>query len=209
MKRVILLSLAALAILSCGENRSAKSNKDKPVEAIEILPTEIRENPIELFDREWALVTVGTPDDVNTMTISWGSLGELWGKPVVTVYVSSSRYTHEFMERNPKFTVTFFPEECRGALQYLGSHSGRDGDKISESGLTLEFLQSGLPSFKEADMVIEARKIYGYPFSEEGFGDVPAQLYSSGRMGVHSVYVGEIEHVWVKGREGEPSSGSK
>ncbi|MBQ9712776.1 MAG: flavin reductase, partial [Bacteroidales bacterium] len=134
MKRVILLSLAALAILSCGENRSSKSNKDKPVEAIEILPTEIRENPIELFDRKWALVTVGTPDDVNTMTISWGSLGELWGKPVVTVYVSSSRYTHEFMERNPKFTVTFFPEECRGALQYLGSHSGRDGDKISESG---------------------------------------------------------------------------
>ena len=52
-------------------------------------------------------------------------------------------------------------------------------------------------------MVIEARKIYGAPFSAEGFGDVPAARYASGRMGVHSVYVGEIEHVWVRGRDGE------
>lgn len=137
------------------------------------------------------------------IAISWGSLGELWNRPVVTVYVSSSRYTYEFMEKNDRFTVAFFPPECRQALQYLGSHSGRDGDKIAASGLTLEWLESGQPSFKEADMVIEARKIYGAPFSAEGFGDVPEQFYSRGRMGVHSVYVGEIEHVWVRGRDGE------
>jgi len=164
----------------------------------EIEPTEIKENPIELFDQKWALVTAGVPGNVNTMTISWGSLGELWGKSAVTVYVSNSRYTHKFMEENDHFTIAFFPEEYRGALQYLGSHSGRDGDKISASGLTLDWLESGLPSFREANMVIEARKIYGYPFDEKGFGDVPAQLYGSGAMGVHSVYVGEIEHVWIE-----------
>ena len=65
---------------------------------------------------------------MNTMTISWGSLGELWNKPVVTVYVSSSRYTHQFMEKNDHFTVAFFPAEYRQALQYLGSHSGREGE---------------------------------------------------------------------------------
>ena len=192
---IFAVSLAALA--ACGP----KTNHTMTVK--EIQPTEIKENPIELFDQKWALVTAGEPGNVNTMTISWGSLGELWGKPVVTVYVSSSRYTHEFMERNGYFTVAFFPPECREALMYLGSHSGRDSDKITESGLTLEFLESGLPSFAEADMIIEARKLYGAPFSEEGFGDVPAQLYASGRMGIHSVYVGEIEHVWVRGRAGE------
>lgn len=172
-------------------------------ETVEIRPTDIKENAIELFDRKWALVTAGVPGEVNTMTISWGSLGELWGKPVVTVYVSSSRYTHVFMEKNDHFTVAFFPPEYRPALQYLGSHSGRDGDKIQASGLTLEFLESGLPSFAEADMVIEARKIYGAPFDPAGFGDVPEQLYASAGMGIHSQYVGEIEHVWLRGRDAE------
>lgn len=191
--------LALAAFVSCGRN----AEKQTMMSMREIRPTEIRENPIALFDEKWALVTAGVPGDVNTMTISWGSLGELWNRSVVTVYVSDSRYTHVFMEKNDHFTVAFFPEDRRGALQYLGSHSGRDGDKIAASGLTLEWLESGLPSFEEADMIIEARKIYGAPFSAEGFGDVPATLYATGRMGVHSVYVGEIEHVWVRDREGE------
>lgn len=199
MKRIWIMILALAAFVSCGRN----AEKQTMMSMREIRPTEIRENPIALFDEKWALVTAGVPGDVNTMTISWGSLGELWNRPVVTVYVSDSRYTHVFMEKNDHFTVAFFPEDRRGALQYLGSHSGRDGDKIAASGLTLEWLESGLPSFEEADMIIEARKIYGAPFSAEGFGDVPAALYATGRMGVHSVYVGEIEHVWVRGREGE------
>ncbi|MBQ7575103.1 MAG: flavin reductase family protein [Bacteroidales bacterium] len=202
MKRITLFILTAIILVSCGQGAQQNSEM-KGKGTIEIKPEEIKENAIELFDQKWALVTAGVPGDVNTMTISWGSLGELWNRPVVTVYVSSSRYTYEFMEKNGHFTVAFFPSECREALQYLGSHSGRDGDKIKESGLTLEWLESGLPSFAEADMIIEARKIYGFPFDERGFGDVPEQFYAPGRMGVHSVYVGEIEHVWVRGREGE------
>ena len=199
MKRTLILILAMAALVSCGQAVQQTTMK----ETKEIKATEIKENPTDLFDQKWALVTAGVPGDVNTMTISWGSLGELWNKPVVTVYVSSSRYTHEFMEKNDHFTVAFFPPQCRDALQYFGSHSGRDGDKIKESGLTLEWLESGLPSFEEADMIIEARKIYGAPFNPEGFGDVPSQMYASGRMGIHSEYVGEIEHVWVRGRDGE------
>lgn len=199
MKRIMTFFLAMAALVSCGHATQQNAMKQTK----EIKATGIKENPIELFDQKWALVTAGVPGDVNTMTISWGSLGELWNKPVVTVYVSSSRYTHEFMEKNDHFTVAFFPPEYRKALQYLGSHSGRDGDKIKESGLTLEWLESGLPSFEEADMIIEARKIYGAPFNTEGFGDIPSQMYSSGRMGVHSEYIGEIEHVWVRGRDGE------
>ena len=195
MTRILSLLVAAAVIAGCGQT----SQNDNIMR--EIQPTEIKANSIALFDQDWALVTAGVPGDVNTMTISWGSLGELWNKPVVTVYVSSDRFTHEFMERNDHFTVAFFPEECRQALIYLGSHSGRDSDKISESGLTLEFLESGQPSFAEASMVIEARKIYGAPFDKEGFGDVPVNFYGSRGMGIHSVYIGEIEHVWVRGGE--------
>ena len=196
MTRFLSILAVAAVIAGCGQTKSQNDNIMR-----EIQPTEIKANPIALFDQDWALVTAGVPGDVNTMTISWGSLGELWNKPVVTVYVSSDRFTHEFLERNDRFTVAFFPEECRQALTYLGSHSGRDSDKISESGLTLEFLESGQPSFAEANMVIEARKIYGAPFDKEGFGDVPTHFYGSRGMGIHSVYIGEIEHVWVRGGE--------
>ena len=95
MKHFAAAIIILAALVSCGQN---SENTTGDSQTREILPTEIKENPIELFDQKWALVTTGVPGDVNTMTISWGSLGELWGKPVVTVYVSSSRYTHEFME---------------------------------------------------------------------------------------------------------------
>ena len=51
------------------------------------------------FDKKWALLTAGKPGDFNTMTISWGGMGTLWGRPVVTSYVRTSRYTHEFADR--------------------------------------------------------------------------------------------------------------
>ena len=38
----------------------------------------------EQFDKKWALLTAGTMEKFNTMTISWGGLGTLWGKPVAT-----------------------------------------------------------------------------------------------------------------------------
>lgn len=52
------------------------------------------------FDKQWALVTAGTPEHYNTMTISWGGLGTLWRRPVATVYVKKNRYTFEFMEQS-------------------------------------------------------------------------------------------------------------
>ena len=67
------------------------------------------------FDQVWALVTAGTPDNFNTMTISWGGMGTLWGKPVATVYIRTSRYTHEFIDANEYFTISFYPEEFKNA----------------------------------------------------------------------------------------------
>ncbi len=78
-----------------------------------------------VFDRKWALLTAGDKDSFNTMTISWGGLGTLWGRPVASVYVRQSRYTHAFLDENDYFTVSFYPEERRKTLGVLGSRSGR------------------------------------------------------------------------------------
>ena len=67
-------------------------------------------NPFTLFDSDWSLLTAGDMDSFNSMTVSWGSLGTLWGKPVATVYVKPARYTHGFMEDSDYFTLGFFDE---------------------------------------------------------------------------------------------------
>ena len=91
---------------------------------------------LSVFDKQWALLTAGTEERFNTMTISWGGLGTIWNKPVATVYVRTSRYTHDFMDENEYFTVSFYPEEFRKMLEVLGAKSGRDMDKMHDSGLT-------------------------------------------------------------------------
>ena len=92
-----------------------------------------------MFEERWALVTAGTLDVFNTCTVSWGSMGNVWGPnggdmSTVTVYIHPARYTQEFMAKHDTFTVSFFPESLRKALGYLGSHSGRDEEEISRFG---------------------------------------------------------------------------
>lgn len=187
---------------ACGSSSAKpKDGEQQPVstesqEWKAISPTEIK-NAIELFDKDWMALAVGKEGDMNAMTISWGGMGELWGRPVVTVYVSSSRYTHSFMERNGYFTVTAFPEKHRSALRYIGTHSGRDGDKLKTAGLTPEYTELGNPLFKEANLAIECKIIYSAPFDPERIDKEVGRIYDNG-MGIHTMYIGEIVNVWEK-----------
>ena len=54
-------------------------------------------NPFKKFDKEWALVTCGTKEKYNTMTIKWGTMGTIWGKPMIQIFIRPTRYTFEFL----------------------------------------------------------------------------------------------------------------
>jgi len=201
MKRLAILSVLFVLMsifASCSRtNGKASGEADMHKNGWQkVAPSEVK-NAVELFNKDWMALAVGREGDMNAMTISWGEMGELWGKPVVTVFVSSSRYTHSFMERNRFFTVTAFPEAKRTALRYIGTHSGRDGDKLKEAGLTPEFTESGNPIFKEANLAIECRIIYKAPFVKEDIAPDVAKIYDNG-MGIHTMYIGEIVNVWKK-----------
>ena len=147
-----------------------------------------------LFDEQWLLLTGGdfAASQFNTMTISWGSLGIIWGRPFVQVVVRPTRYTHEFMERFDTFTVTAFPERFHRALNVLGSRSGRAGNKIAEVGLTpVAATQIAAPAFAEAELVLECRKIYRAAFDPQHFVD-PAIDANYPQEDYHTVYFGEI-----------------
>ncbi len=146
-----------------------------------------------IFDRDWALLTAGTPNRFNSMTISWGGLGTLWGKPVATVYVKPVRYTHEFMESSEFFTVGFYPEKFRRALSVLGSLSGRDGDKVSKAGLTPKMLESAV-TFEEAAETLVCRKIYRQDFDISAVPKEVAETYYSVEA-PHTLYIGEVTEI--------------
>lgn len=115
-------------------------------------------NPFTKIGKEWALLTAGNKQESNTMTISWGGVGVLWGKNVVYVFVRDSRYTKELIDAGDFFSLTFVSDQYRDALNYCGSHSGRNEDKIANAGLTVDY-RHGIPYIDEGNLVLVCEKM--------------------------------------------------
>ncbi len=82
-------------------------------------------DPFTKIGKEWALLTAGSKDKANTMTISWGGVGILWGKNVAFVFVRDSRYTKELIDKNEFFSLSFLSEKHKTGRQefsYMNSH---------------------------------------------------------------------------------------
>ena len=170
-----------------------------------IEPKELQGNIFNLIGEKWMLITAAKNDGAyNTMTASWGGMGVMWGKPVVWCVIRPVRYTFEFMEEADYFTLTFFPEEYRKALNILGTKSGRITDKITESGLTPAMI--GLDNgdckkdavyFEEADTVLTCRKLYYQDIDPKNFIDETLDKNYPNKD-YHRMYIGEIVKCAVK-----------
>lgn len=159
----------------------------------EISPFDITDNPCTAFSKEWALLAAGDKEKATMMTIAWAGLGVLWNRNVVFVFVRPQRYTYIYMEKEPVFSVGFFPEEHRDALKLCGALSGHKKDKVKESGLTLR-RHNTVPYFAESRLTLICRKLYFQDLEPKNFidasidGNYPSKDY-------HRMYVGEIETV--------------
>ena len=150
--------------------------------------------PHHLFDKKSVLLTCGDlqAGKFNAMTIGWGAIGTMWSKPAAWVAVRPSRYTFEFMEKYQDFTLTVFPDSFSAALSLLGTKSGREGDKIKESGLTpIPSMIVGSPTYQEAELSIECHKIYWQDLQPSNFLD-PTIMKSYPNPNYHRMYIGEI-----------------
>lgn len=154
-------------------------------------PLAINENPFKLLGLDWMLITAGTMDSFNTMTASWGGFGVLWGKNVCFCFIRPSRYTHEFVQMCKTFSLSFFNEKYRKALEYCGKHSGRDVNKIKETGLTPVASENDTIYFEEARFVFECKKIYFDNITSYHFLDKEIEThYQNGDY--HDMFIGEI-----------------
>ena len=136
---------------------------------------DLSENFFEVIGKEWMLVTAGNKDHFNTMTASWGGIGFLWNKPVVT--------------------LSFLGEENRAIHKICGSKSGREVDKVKETGLKPVITEKGNILFEQGRLSMECRKLYTNVMKEDCFID---QWYGGAHGGLHHIYVAEITGAWMR-----------
>lgn len=155
-------------------------------------------NVIEMFNRQWMLITACNGEKCNTMTASWGAIGFIWGKPAATIYIRPQRYTKEIVDATGRLSLSFMGEEYRQALAYCGSHSGRNEDKFENAGLSVSRTLSGTPYIEGAQVVLECRKMYRDKFGPAEFIDdrIIDEWYPE--RDLHYFYICEIEKVYVK-----------
>jgi flavin reductase (DIM6/NTAB) family NADH-FMN oxidoreductase RutF len=152
-------------------------------------------NPFTMVGQEWLLVTAEKPDgSVNTMTASWGLFGNLWGKDAALFFIRPSRYTKEFVDSAERLSLCTLPAPLHDKLNYLGSVSGRDEDKIKKAGLTIMH-EKGVPYFAEANRVFICRKMYAKPFDPDAFLDTALRNRCYPLKDYHTLYATEVEEI--------------
>lgn len=172
---------------------------------------------IEVFDyageimkgvKAGVLLTTKAEDKVNTMTISWGTLGIEWNKPIFTAFVRENRFTKEQLDKNPQFTINVpVGEFDKKILGVCGTKSGRNVDKISELNLTLEESNNiSVPGIKEFPLTLECRVIYKQEqdknaITEENkkafYPQDVGSSYHGANNDFHTAYYGEIVDAYI------------
>jgi flavin reductase (DIM6/NTAB) family NADH-FMN oxidoreductase RutF len=154
----------------------------------------------EYFDQvcralgDWGalIVSLDSEGKANPMTIGWGTLGIVWGRPMWAVLVRPSRYTYGCLEHTGDFTVNVPPSALDQVAMFCGTVSGRDHDKVAEKGLTLvpsETVRS--PGLAECPIIYECRIVQKTDVDPAAFDPtIVAQCYPQGDF--HRVYFGEI-----------------
>lgn len=161
----------------------------------ELKEIEINEFSEAHFDfwKKGLLLVARSDDKANAMTIGWGGIGVMWGKPVAYVVVRPERFTHGLMESSEHYSICAMGDEYIGALSLCGSRSGRNTDKLAECGLTVESIGDA-PYVKESELVITCRKLAAIPYSPEQLSREISHWYGA-HGGYHTMYIGEIESI--------------
>lgn len=155
-------------------------------------------NPFTMLGKDWAVLTSGTKEKANSMTISWGGFGVLWNRNVCYVFVRDSRYTKTLMDTCGTFSLTFFQKDfSRSILMYLGSVSGSREDKMKMTHLHFNYAD-GIPFIDEGNLVITCKMLSATKLTPDSFlhPDIEKSHYKDSDF--HTMYVGEILQVMAR-----------
>jgi len=140
------------------------------------------------------LLVSGSQDKPNVMTVGWGTIGMMWGKPVITVPVRVSRYSHGLMDSNKEFTMCFpKQDELVEEVKICGSKSARDFDKFEKTGLKLIPSKTvKIGNISQCNIIIECRKVAKVDMPTSTLTDdrLLNQWYPNGNP--HTIFYAEI-----------------
>lgn len=153
---------------------------------------DFNENVFKLIGDDWLLINTYNEEKVNSMTASWGGMGVLWNKKVAYIFIRPQRYTQELLPNNEYFSLSVMGEEYRDVLNYLGSVSGRDENKLEKANLTVTKDENGAPIIEEARLNIMVRKLFCQQMTEDAFADKDLVDINYPNKDFHFVYVLEI-----------------
>lgn len=162
---------------------------------------EFNENVFKKIGKDWMLIGATSNGKTNAMTASWGGLGIMWGKNVAYVFIRDSRYTKTLVDETDMMSISFFTEEYKKMLGYMGRVSGRDEDKIAVSELHIEegdMDNYKAPVFKEAEMTMICKKLYAGKMNKECFIDMECIEKWYENDDYHTMYVVEIKDILVQ-----------
>ena len=128
----------------------------------------------------------------NLMTIGWGQIGYIWGKPIWTILVRPSRYTYQCIEHTGCFTINVPGDHLSLAAAECGSTSGRDVNKFTVCKLTEEQGANVFaPVVAECPIVYECQVVHRNDIIPDRLADeILEGLYVDGDY--HRVYFGHI-----------------
>ena len=161
---------------------------------LEIDIRDVKKNLTKAISDEWMLISAGDAHKSNMMTASWGLTGELWFRDVAVCFIRPQRYTLEFVEQNDTFALSFFGTGEKQALSLCGSKSGREVDKIKETGLTPVY-SDGTVYYEQAKLVLICKKIAVSEVTPQNILDKTVLERCYPEKDYHKVFVGEIVKV--------------
>jgi len=132
------------------------------------------------FPMQAALLTVKTKNEnTNVITVAWHTTISK-KPPLYGVSIAPSRHSHKLIEESKEFVINFASYDIVDKIQFCGTHSGRNTDKIKETGFTL----------------LDSKKVKT-KYIKECFAHFECTLFDEIHLGDHTFFVGEIKNIII------------
>lgn len=143
----------------------------------------------------------------NSMAISWGSVGVMWGIPSVIVMVRETRFTKGILDAGLGFTVSLpLDNTFAKAVAICGTKSGRDMDKYAAAGISTKAPQTGtVPVIAggpmlhlECDLIFHQlmdKSVVTPDITYDWYGGNPANSHFG--TSDHTMYIGRINAAYI------------
>ena len=153
---------------------------------------EVIETVLDALHADGVLLVTADGNEVNAMTVGWGAIGPIWGRPVAIVLVRPSRYSFGLLEPSGAFTLNVLAKGRSDELTFCGTASGRDHDKLAELSLAVSRGHTvETPSIDDAEVVLECRVRHRNDVVPDALDPtIAASSYKDDDH--HRIYFGEI-----------------